>query len=444
MWFALRMDFSNREISSYIWLALFLGVAMLKRDVRMALVGVLRAFLHRIIIISLGVAGAYIAALVITFAHLGIWTTDNLKTTLLWALSFAFATMLDINRVSESHTYFAKAVREAFAITGVLIFIVESYSFSLPFELVAVPLLTLISLIHATANDPKYTQVKRFTGGLLSAIVVFYFGYSAYRILLDPMTFITLNQAREFGLPILLTLCFLPFLFALVVYAGYESSFSGLTWAIPDPDLRNWAKWRAISTFGINLDLLRHWARSIQRFKPNNIAELRRSFDEIQSISQREANPPVVASKSGWSPYLAKDFLKENGLPTGHYQRLDENGWFANSNYLEVSEGLHLKNNIAYYISGNEHAATELKLVLNVNDPDARDEAECRFRETGLILLHSAVGSALDAAARNNIWTDSFSAQVEGRRIELEKNIWQAGVPGGYSRALTIRTLSGT
>ena len=434
------MDFTNREISSYIWLALFLGVAALNRDVRIAFVDVFRAFVQRYILVLLGMAGAYVATLIVVFAHFGIWTTVNLKTTVLWVFSFAFATMFDINRVSEDQTFFSKAVREAFAITAVLIFVVESYSFSLPVELVAVPILFSLSMLHALANKPEQAKVKRFAGGMLSSAGILYLGYGVYRIILDPKAFVTLDQTREFGLPILLTLCFLPFLFALVVFVSYELSFVGLAWAIPDQKIRNRAKWRAILTFGVNLDLLRHWTRSIQRFKPSNIAELRRSFDEIKIISQREANPPVVAPESGWSPYLAKDFLKENGLPTGHYQRLDEDGWFANSNYLEVGEGLYLKNNIVYYISGNEHAATELKLVLNVNIPDARDEAERRFRETGLILLHAAMGSALDAATRNNIRTDSFSAQVEGRRIELEKNVWQAGVPGGYSRALTIHT----
>lgn len=438
------MDFSNREISSYIWIALIIGVATLKRDVRVEFSNVLRAFFQRFILAMLAIAGAYIAILIIAFAHFDIWTRANLKTTILWAISFAFSTMFDINRVSEDHTFFTKAVREAFAITGILILIVESYSFSLPFELFAVPLLILISLLHAVANEPKHAQVKRLTKGMLSAIGVLYLGYSVYRIVLDPRTFITLNQAREFGLPILLTLCFLPFLYALVVYAGYERSFIGLAWAIPDPRLRKRAKWRAILAFGVNLDLLRHWVRSIHRFNPSNIDELRRSFDEIKIMRQREATPPVVASESGWSPYLAKDFLKENGLPTGHYQRLDEDEWFANSNYLEIGESLCLKNNIAYYISGNEHAATKLKLVLNVNVPDAQDEAERRFNEMALALLHAATGHAPDAATRDGIHTNSFTAQVGGSQIELKKDVWQGGIPGGYSRALTIHTLSDT
>ncbi|MGO4129537.1 hypothetical protein AB4Z01_34435 [Inquilinus sp. YAF38] len=436
------MDFSNREIAGYIWLALFLGATALNRGVRAAFIDLLRMFFKPLILIPLGLAGVYISAWVVVFAYVGIWTTTNLKTTILWALSFAFATMFDINRVSEDRTFFTKAVREAFAITGVLTFMVEFYSFSLPVELIAVPLLTLLGTIHIAAGKPEHAQVKRLTGGLLAVIGLSYLGYSFYRTALDLKAFATLDNIREFGLPILLTLFFLPFLYALVVYVVYERSFVGLMWAIPDSKLRKRAKWQAILAFGPKLDLLQRWVASVQRFNPTNLAALRRSYHEIQVSAQREANPPAVASESGWSPYLAKDFLKEKGLPTRPYHRSHEDEWFAGSNYLEIGEGFGHKNNIAYYLNGNEHTATELKLKLNINTSDARDDAERRFREIGLTLLLTAMGREPDHTIIDGINADSFNIQVGMRRIDLETHVWQGGIPGGYSRSLTIRTMN--
>ncbi len=436
------MDFSNREIAAYIWLALFFGAVALNRDVRVAFIELLHEFFQPLILIPLGVAAAYITAWVVVLAHVGIWTTANLKTTILWAVSFAFAAMFDINRVSEDRSFFAKAAREAFAITGVLTFLVEFYSFSLTVELVAVPLLALLSMIYAASRKPEYTQVERLAGGLLSVIGFGYLGYSFYRTVLDLKAFATLDNAREFGLPILLTILFLPFLYALVIYVVYERNFASLRSAIPDPKLRKRAKWRAILAFGPKLDLLQRWVRSVQRFNPTSPAALRRSFHEIQISAQREANPPTVSSEKGWSPYLAKDFLKAEELPTQPYHRFDDDEWVASSSYLEIGEGFGLNNNLAYYLNGNKHAATQLKLTLNINLPDARDDAEHRFRKIGTSLLLASMGQEFDHRVAEGIDSDSFNIQIGKRWILLEKNVWENGIPGGYSRTLTIRMIA--
>lgn len=434
------MDFSNRELAGYIWLALFIVAFGFNHGVRQAFLGVLRAFCQPLILVSLAVASAYIATWVFALWHFGVWTTGNLKTTILWALSFAFATMFDINRVSEDRTFFKKAVGEAFAITGGLTFMVEFYSFSLPVELIAVPLLTLLTMIHATSYRPEHRQVERIAGNLLSAIGLSYLAYSLYRTAIDMTAIATLDNAREFGLPILLTLCFLPFLYALVIYTVYERSFVGLIWAIPDLNLRRRAKWRAILSFRTKLDLLQRWVGSVQRFYPSGPDALRRSFQEIKTLAEREANPPPVAAESGWSPYSAKDFLKTECLSTRPYHRSYEDDWFSGSNYLEIGDDIGLKNNIAYYVNGTEHAATELKLKLNINVPDTPEDAERRFRDIGLVLLQSALGREVDAAITAQMASDGFQTDQDGKRIRLDKDVWQGGIPGGYSRSLTIQS----
>ena len=415
------MDFSNREIAGYIWLALFFGAAAFNGGVRQSFVGVLRAFCHPLIITPLSLAAMYIAACVIVFERIGIWTSANLKTTVLWALSFALATMFDINRVSEDRTFFKKAVREAFAIASVLTFMIEFYSFSLPVELVAVPLLTLLALLHIASDKPEHAQAQRLAGKLSAIVGIGYLTYSLYRTILDLKGFATLDTAREFGLPILLTLCFLPYLYALVIYVVYERSFIGLAYAIPDARLRRSAKWRAIFTFGPKLELLQRWVRSVQRFHPADRDALRHSFKEIKVLAQREAAPPPVASEIGWSPYLANDFLKEQGLPTRPYHRSYEDEWFAASDYLEIGNGFGLKNNLAYYLNGSEHAVSELKLKLHINEPDKPDEAEHRFRELGLILLSQALSQQPDSKILDQLRTGNFEQQIGG---DLHPESW--------------------
>ncbi|MFC3714508.1 hypothetical protein ACFOMD_18215 [Sphingoaurantiacus capsulatus] len=386
------MEFSNREIASYIWLGAILGWAATKAPVRKSFGGLARAFCQPAILGTLALSAGYIVLIVVALEHVGIWTWGNLKTTALWSISFAFAALLDINRASEDRTFFAKAIREALAITGALTFVVEFYSFSLLVELVAVPIITVLGLMKImAASNADHRAAERFLSGLLTIIGLGYLGYSFYRTFHDAEDFAKLKTLREFGIPILLTLAFLPFLYLVVLYSVYERVFTLLPWSIPDEHLRARAKWQSFCTFGWDIGGLQRWKQSNARFDATDEESLRQSFAEIKMLAKREANPPAVPHEDGWSPYAAKDFLEDAGLPTRYYHRSFEDEWFASSSYLEVGQG-GLPNNLAYYVNGTEFAATELKLKLNVNQPSSPEEAEERFMRIGQALLIAALG----------------------------------------------------
>ncbi len=433
------MEFSNREIAGFVWLAVFILFSIRKLDVRNSFAGLAKAFFQPLIVAPLALAATYVTGVVVLLERLQIWTVDNLKTTILWAFSFAFATMLDINRVSEDRTFFGKAVRDAVGITAALTFMIEFYSFSLPVELIAVPGLTLVGMMHVlSTHRPEHAAVGRILGSLLSLTGLGYLGYSLYRTVADVASFATLDTLREFGIPILLTVCFLPFLYLLVLYAVYERVFVGLRQSIKDDRLCRSAKWRAFFTFGPKLRLLERWAHSIARFNPDDRAKLLQSFAEIKMLAKREADPPPVQNEDGWSPYAAKDFLNAEGLPTRDYHRSFEDEWFAGSGYLELGGGI-IANNMAYYLNGNKNAVTELKLKLNINSPAEPAEAETRFREICHILLARSLGeSAAQVIAGKIIALEEFSMNLPGRIVTLSKEDWQGGIKGGYSRGLVI------
>ena len=434
------MEFTNREIAGYIWLALFFGWAVRNRDVRRSLAGAMRTFCHHLILIPLGLAALYIAALVAVLERVGLWTSDNLKTTILWAISFAFATMLDINRVSEDRTFFGKATREAFAISGVLTFMIEFYSFSLLIELVAVPFVTFLGLLQIVASHrPEHATVGKLMTWLLAIIVVGYFGYSLYRTAAELSEFARWSTLLDFGMPIILTIGFLPFIYVLVVYVVYESTFSILPMSISDEKLRRQAKWHAFVAFRTNTELLRRWSHSVARFEAKDRESLSRSFAEIKEVAWREANPPTIDRGEGWSPYVAKDFLKVGGLVTRPYHRSFEDEWFAGSNFLEIGDGA-LPNQMAYYLNGNEEAVTELVLKLSINQPQQASEAEDKFVEIGVALLVAALGEHeaelyIGRLAR----LVSFSEGSDARGVSLKQEMWNGGIKGGFSRSLTIR-----
>jgi len=439
------MDFTNREIAAYLWLGGVLTFMLVwKPDVRRAFIRVIRVLAQPKLIILFGSAGIYISLCVILFASAGLWTSENLKTTILWAVSFVFVSLSETTRVesaNEEQAFFTKLVRDTVAVTGVLTFIVELQSFSLAIELVTFPLVTIVYLLHWVAEtDTKLEPAKKLLSGILMVVGGWLLLSSLYMTFSDIPKVASLNTLREFGVPILLSLVFLPFLYAFLLLVTYENAFVRLQWQIPDEKLRRRAKWEALFRFGPRLHLLRKWAANVAQSRPTNLGELRRSFNETIIVTKREASPPFVKASEGWSPYRAKDFLKHHELATRDYHRSFGDEWFAGSSYLELGSEFPLPNNLAYYVTGTEHAATSLKLCLNVNRADERDMAEARFVEVGSTLLDASLGTAAAEPAIHTLFAlQPREIRIGARLVLLTHEQWDSGIPGGYSRSLEIR-----
>lgn len=97
-----------------------------------------------------------------------------------------------------------------------------------------------------------------------------------------------------------------------------------------------------------------------------------------------------------------------------------------------------MPNNLAYYVTGDQHAAKELKLVLNVND---RDNAEDGHRALAI-----ASGFLTKAALGTYLMEEVYKALVAGRadrwkagknKIEIVRDDWETGK--GYEVKFIIR-----
>src|SRR6266511_4175009 len=77
-------------------------------------------------------------------------------------------------------------------------------------------------------------------------------------------------------------------------------------------------------------------------------------------------------------PETACALLDEIGLKTNAYKNYDPdfraNEFACFSPYKEIGAGRPMSNNLAYYVTGDQKAAKELKLVLNVNDRSTAED----------------------------------------------------------------------
>ncbi len=112
----------------------------------------------------------------------GIWTTDFIYSTITWAITFALVAMFEANKLASDRRHMGKVIRDVINVTGVLIFIVEMHSFSLVVELIALPILTVITLMHEMAKSKEeYAAVEKLLGAILTIVGLSYLALSLWQ-----------------------------------------------------------------------------------------------------------------------------------------------------------------------------------------------------------------------------------------------------------------------
>lgn len=430
---------NNREIAWLAWLSVVLIWILTQRQIREALWECVKAFCAPQILRIVALMLAYVGVCIVVLAAFHIWQWDNLKTTLLWTLTFALVTMLDVSRISEDDAFYGQTVKDTVGATAVLIFIAELESFPLGAELLFVPALVFLGGLLAVAQTrPEVGHAKAFVESLVSIVGLSLLVYTLVCIWTRPDEFLIWATLREFAVPALLSLMFLPFMYVLSVYMVCDRMAFRLTWSMPDAELRSYAKTKAFFAFAGDLEAMRRWGRNIGLARPATRADVDASIREVLETRGREANPPAISRDLGWSPYYAKAIFETEGLKTNDYHRSYDGLWIASSPLKELDSEL-FSNNVSYAVEGNEHAATCLKLSLNVNNTKFAGEAMESFATMTKALMERAVpdckAEKLVRAARSG---RSRTLKASSADIQLTREDWRNGKLSGYKLRLSI------
>lgn len=431
---------NSRETASAIWLGALFVFLLIYRPTRSSLVGVLKAFFRPVLMIPLAIAVFYAAVEIFLLHRWGWWSVANLKTTVLWVATFAFVTMFEVATAKTRDASLGEITRDVVSVTGVLLFITELHSFPLVVELIALPTVTFIALTGEVAKyKPEHAQVAKLLGCVTGVIGLSYFGFSLWKTIEAWRETATFAIVLEFLIPIMLSVGFLPFLYGWRAYVAYSSMFTTKSIFGIDEGLVPYARWLAVTRIRSDLALLDRWRMAIQASRPSNKAELKHSLTALLALKSREAAPPTVPPEDGWSPYLAMQFMTDLGVDTGYYHHSFDDQWFASSPMREIGHGSLFRNNIAYYIDGSEHAATALKIKLNINDPADRGEAEDIFILHAMHLLEQSV--SFDAVERLKLKIaslETFQANIAFGFVSLTCEAFVGEIAGGYSRKFEI------
>lgn len=152
------MELNNREIAILLWGVIFSTLLVWKFNVRASARAIISIFFQRKIILSLTLAAIWIFICIWALTQCGLWQWVNFKTTLVWAITFAFVTIFDVNRIGEDNAYFGKSMRDTLSATVVVAFVAESYNFSILIELLLFPALVLVSAMQVVAERKRKSK----------------------------------------------------------------------------------------------------------------------------------------------------------------------------------------------------------------------------------------------------------------------------------------------
>lgn len=436
---------NNREIAIALWLlaiSIYIFSSSKMAEVRNGFKGALAALFVRKIMTVLCLMVAYMAIVICWLSELELWNFEQLKNTIFWCVSVGFMSLFKLEKIKKDKHFFKHSVLGNLKLLAILQFVVGVYTFALWIEVLLVPVLALLgAMLTIAETDKKHHQVKVVLEYCLSSFGIVLIVYTLYMLMSDFGEFGKEKTAYDFFVPPLLTLCYLPFVFFRLVYSTYVQVFVRLKSSIKSRLHRYAAKFYAFILFNFRLSLLERWSFQVAKASIESHSDLIDTFKYIFKVRHSEKNPKEVPKEQGWSPYKAKEFLVNEGVNTGFYNRSFEDEWSASSPMKEFSDGI-IPDKIAYYIEGSEDVVKVLKLRVYVNDASRTDQACEKLEAMAEALSISSLGLPLSDEMKSAIsGCNSYSEKVVGKTIALVVEHWPNHEFNGFDLTILISSI---
>lgn len=433
-------EISNREISMAIWMVIAFIVLLLSHKFRKALANLLVATLKLNIICAFVATFAYVFFEIALLRKMHLWSIGELPHSVIWAVTVALVSLFRVASKPEDTNILSRLVFDNIKVTVILEFMVSVYSFNLWIELVLVPIMAIITTMWAfSKRDENLQGVRKLLEMILMAVGIAAVVHSIYNIVGRYQELWASKYLLELFLPGMLSLLFVPYLYALALYFNYERIFLKIRLFLTDEKLKSYVRKEILFRYGSNTGLADRFTTRMANKRPCSKEAIDNLFEELSEMRKMEKFPPLVNAKDGWSPYIASNYLSGDGLITGYYEQVENDAWYANSPYLEL-QGKTLRNTVAYYIDGTKAIAKKLEIILNIYDKDYAKSDTDNY----LTLIQKLVKKSLNVRLPDNIAhavLDSKNAYVDidGVRLEVKKDEWPNNKLGGYSIEFSIR-----
>jgi hypothetical protein len=173
----------------------------------------------------IAVAAAYTTGVVFVLKRIDYWDAAMGKTTVLWFLGVGLVTAFSTKR--KDRHYFLRLVVRNLGIAAVIDYLTNIHPFPLYVWLVLVPIILLFTGVEALAQvDPQQAAAEKLSSFILSVVGLFVLASSLAYVVRHFGELATIEKTKDFLLPLLLTTCFIPFLYALALFVAYQMTLT--------------------------------------------------------------------------------------------------------------------------------------------------------------------------------------------------------------------------
>lgn len=213
------MPISNRELAVAIWMVPVLILALSSKNSRHSVVQVGKLLFRPPILHILTSKGLYTVGVVVALRHAHLWTVDLAKDTVLWFLFSGVISGFTILTTPSAEVKWTKLLTDQLKVVILLEFLVNTYTFSLPVELVLIPVLTLLALFDVVIkSDPSQMRAGQFTTRLQVLIGLGILILAARSAIRDYTQLQTVDALRSLLLAPLLSILSIPLWYGLRLY----------------------------------------------------------------------------------------------------------------------------------------------------------------------------------------------------------------------------------
>jgi len=219
---------NNRELALLIWLALgaVLALILLRGDLRSTLLEVVRMVLNPVVVVPVVLMGGWTGGLIAVAAGIGWWEAELATDSVVWFVGTALVLMFRVTEAFGEERFFKRTIVGAVRVTVLVEVFVNLFVFSLPVELILLPVLTVLLMLSVVAgSEQRFAGVKALIDAVLTLAGFSLIAYVVLQTVTDWQDFDKAGAFRKFALPVWLTIGIVPFVYFLSLYAAYEGAF---------------------------------------------------------------------------------------------------------------------------------------------------------------------------------------------------------------------------
>ena len=240
---------------------------------------------------SIAVIAVYTVIMADALRLIHLWNAQLIKETLLWFILTGVPLLVEAVGQRDPQKFFKEAIRDALKVIVLFEFLVGTYTFSLPVELVLVPVLALLAAADAYAGmKPQYAAAAKVTGATLAIFGLIIVGSATARAVGDLAELASLETLQQVALAPLFSIAVIPLLYAFTLMSQYELLFIRVG-PVNEPlpgDIKWYARRRLVSH-------LRFSAARVGKFLQSHALQLIRirskeDIDELLAADKHDAS----------------------------------------------------------------------------------------------------------------------------------------------------------